>query len=66
MDSFTYRGINTGPPLNRKPVWILLTALAFAVIGLVMVYGVALPPYVAPSSVALSTSAPSSMDLRLW
>ena len=38
MHSFSYPGSNTGPPLDRKPVWILLTALAFAIIGTVTVY----------------------------
>ena len=56
MRSFTYRGFNTGLPPTRKPAWILLTALAFAVIGSVMVYGVTLRPGVAPLAVALDTS----------
>jgi len=61
MHSFTYRGFDTGPPLTRKPVWILLTALAFAVVGWVMVYGISLRPGVAPLAFALDTLAPSGV-----
>ncbi len=46
MHSFIYRGFNSGPPLDWKPVWILSTALAVAVICLMMVYGIAFPPVV--------------------
>jgi hypothetical protein len=66
MHSFTYRGFNTGPPLDRKPVWILLTALVFAVIGLVMAYGITLPPGVAPLALALDTLAPSGVRPQFW
>ena len=58
MHSFTYRGFNTGPPLDRKPVWLLLTALAFAVIGMVMMYEITLPRLAAPLSLASDTSGP--------
>ena len=61
MHSFVYRAFNTGPPLNRKPVWILLTALAFAVVALVTAYGITLPPRIALSKVALDILTQSNM-----
>jgi hypothetical protein len=66
MHSFTYRGFDTGPPLTRKPVWILLTALAFAFVGWEMVYGNTRPPGVAPLALALDTLAPSSVRPQFW
>jgi hypothetical protein len=63
MHSFTYRGFGIGPPPDRKPVWILLTALAFAIIGLMTVFGTtrSLTPGTDPLNVNLATPAPSSM-----
>ena len=66
MHSFIHRGFNTGPPLDRKPVWILLTALAFAVISLVTAYGITLPPGITPLRVASATLAPSGMRPQFW
>jgi len=66
MHSFTYRGFNIGPPLDRKPVWLLLTALAFAVIGMVMMYEITLPRLAAPLSLASDTLAPSGMRPQFW
>lgn len=44
MHSFNYRGFNARPPLEWKPVSILFTTLAFAVISLVTAHGITLPP----------------------
>jgi hypothetical protein len=66
MHSFSYRGFNTGAPLDRKSVWILFTALAFAFITLVTAYGITLPPGVAPLGVVLDTLAPSDIRPQVW
>ena len=66
MHSFTYRGFNTGPPLDRKPVWLLLTALAFAVVAMVMMYEITLPRVAAPLNLASDTLAPNGMRPQFW